>query len=92
MEVREPAKLALRVSLTEHPETSEVLAVEDISRHGARAFALVPWHQGARVLAKAVKGSFMAHGRVVYCKPLDDVRGRFAVGLEFFSPMGNWEE
>ena len=92
MEHRAPAKAALLVSLLDKPETTETLVVEDISRHGARAVATLPWRQGDRVLAKAVKGSFQAHARVVYCKPLDQPQGRFAVGLEFFQPTGQWEE
>jgi hypothetical protein len=92
MEDRAPTKKALSISLLEPPETTETLVVEDISRHGARALASIPWRQGDRVLAKAVKGSFQAHGRVVYCRPVEDAIGRFAVGLEFFSPSGSWEE
>ena len=92
MEHRAPAKAALSVSLLDKPETMETVVVEDISRHGARALASLPWRQGDRVLAKAVKGSFQAHARVVYCKPLEQPEGRFAVGLEFFQPTGQWEE
>lgn len=92
MEHRVPAKAALRVSLLDKPETTETVVVEDISRHGARTTATLPWREGDRVLAKAVKGSFQAHARVVYCKPLEQPQGRFAMGLEFFQPMGNWEE
>jgi hypothetical protein len=92
MEARIPAKATILVSMIERPELSEALAVEDLSRHGARAFAIVPWKQGERVLVQALKGTFRAHGRVVYCRPVDDSTGRFVVGLEFFSPVGNWEE
>lgn len=92
METRSPAKAAIRVSLLEQPETSETLAVEDLSRHGARAFAAVPWKQGDRVLVQALNGTFRAHGRIVYCKPTEETVGRFVVGLEFFSPTGKWED
>ncbi|MGB6876469.1 MAG: PilZ domain-containing protein [Candidatus Acidiferrales bacterium] len=92
MEARTPAKAAIRVSLLDRPESSETLAIEDVSRHGARAFAAVPWRQGDRVLVQALKGTFRAHGRIVYCKPIEGARGRFVVGLEFFSPTGKWED
>jgi hypothetical protein len=92
MEARIPAKASILVSLIDRPESSETLAVEDLSRHGARAFAVVPWKQGERVLVQASKGTFRAHGRIVYCRPVDDTTGRFVVGLEFFSPVGSWEE
>lgn len=54
--------------------------------------ATIPWRQGNRVLVQAVRGTFRAHGRIVYCKPADTSAGRFVVGLEFFSPTGKWEE
>ena len=92
MEARLPAKTALRLSLLDQPEASETLAVEEISRHGARAFAAVPWKQGDRVLAQSVVGTFRAYGRIVYCKPIGEDVGRFVVGLEFFLPTGKWEE
>lgn len=92
MEVRAPSKIPLRVALLDRPETAETVVAEDVSRHGARALATLPWRQGDRVLAKSVKGNFQAHGRVVYCKPVEDTLGRFAVGLEFFSPSGSLEE
>lgn len=92
MEARIPAKAAIHVTSLEPPESSETLAVEDLSRHGARAFATIPWKQGDRVLVQALKGTFRAHGRIVYCKPAEDGAGRFVVGLEFFSPTGKWEE
>jgi hypothetical protein len=92
MEARTPAKTTIRVTALEPPETSETLAIQDLSRHGARAVAMIPWKQGDRVLVQATKGTFRAHGRIVYCKPVDDVSGRFVVGLEFFSPTGKWEE
>jgi hypothetical protein len=92
METRLPANAAVSVTTLEPPETSETLAIEDISRHGARATAGIPWRQGSRVLVQAVKGTFRAHGRIVYCKPLEEAGGRFVVGLEFFSPTGKWEE
>ena len=92
MEARLPANAAVLVTSLEPPETSETLAIEDISRHGARAMATIPWRQGNRVLVQAVRGTFRAHGRIVYCKPADTSAGRFVVGLEFFSPTGKWEE
>lgn len=92
MESRAHASAALRVSLLDQPETTEVLTVKDLSRHGARAISAVPWHTGDRVLAKAVKGSFTAYGRVVYCDAVGNEPYRFAVGFEFFSPTGTWEE
>ena len=92
METRNPANTAIRLSLLEQPETSETLALEDVSHHGARAFAAVPWKQGDRVLIQGLKGTFRAHGRIVYCKPSENPVGRFVVGLEFFSPTGKWEE
>lgn len=92
MEARLPAKAAIRVSLLDQPEASETLAVEDVSRHGARAFAAVRWGQGERVLVRALNGTFRAHGRIVYCNPLDGAHGQYVIGLEFFSPTGKWEE
>ena len=92
METRTPASAAIRLSLLDRPEAAETLTVEDLSRHGARAFAAIPWRQGDRVLVQALKGTFRAHGRIVYCKPIEDGAGRFVVGLEFFSPTGKWEE
>lgn len=90
MEDRTPAKAAIQVTALEPPEASETLAVEDLSRHGARALAMLPWRQGGRVLVQATQGTFRAHGRIVYCKPAADLPGRFVVGLEFFSPTGKW--
>jgi hypothetical protein len=92
MEARLPARAAIRVSLLDRPEACETLAVEDVSRHGARAFAAVPWRQGDRVLVRALKGTFRAHARIVYCNRLDGAHGQYVIGLEFFSPMGKWEE
>ncbi|HEV2422317.1 MAG TPA: PilZ domain-containing protein [Candidatus Acidoferrales bacterium] len=92
METRTPASTAIRLSLLDRPEAAETITIEDVSRHGARAFSAVPWRQGDRVLVQALKGTFRAHGRVVYCKPIEDAAGRFVVGLEFFSPTGKWEE
>lgn len=81
----------MRITLLERPEASETLAIEDISSHGARACAVVPWRQGERVLIQALKGTFRAHGRIVYCNPIEGDHGRFVLGLEFFSPTGKWE-
>ncbi len=92
METRLPTKVAIQVSLLDRPEACEMLAVEDVSRHGARAFAALPWRQGDRVLVQAFKGTFRAHGRIVYCNRLEGARGQYVIGLEFFSPTGNWEE
>lgn len=91
METRTPASTAIRLSLLDRPEAAEIITVEDLSRHGARAFAANQWVPGDRVLVQALKGTFRAHGRIVYCKPIEKVDGRFVVGLEFFSPTGNWE-
>lgn len=92
MEARAPAKSAIRIASLESPETSELLTVEDVSRHGARAIAATPWVQGKRVLVRSVNGTFRARGRVVYCEPDETTHGRFAVGLEFFWPTGKWED
>lgn len=92
MEARTPAKVAIRISSLDRPDASETVAIEDLSRHGARAFAAVPWKRGDRVLVQALKGTFRAHGRIVYCNPIQDAIGRFVVGLEFFSPTGKWED
>lgn len=92
METRTPARAAILVTTLDPPEASETLAIEDLSRHGARAFAMLPWKQGDRVLVQATNGTFRAHGRIVYCKPVEDLSGRFVVGLEFFSPTGKWEK
>lgn len=90
MEDRTPASAAILVTALEPPEASETLTIEDLSRHGARAVAMIPWKQGDRVLVQATRGTFRAHGRIVYCKPSEDLSGRFVVGLEFFSPTGKW--
>ncbi len=92
MESRAHTNAALRVSLLEQPETAEILTVEDLSRHGARAVSAIPWRKGDRVLVKAVKGTFTAYGRIVYCDAVGSEPYRFAVGFEFFSPTGTWEE
>ena len=92
METRTPAKSAVRITSLEPPETSESVAVEDVSRHGARAIAAVPWKQGKRVLVQSLSGTFRAHGRIVYCQPDEGSPGRFVVGLEFFWPTGKWED
>lgn len=92
MEARTPASTAIRLSLLERPDAVETIMIEDLSRHGARALTAVQWNQGDRVLVQALKGTFRAHGRVVYCKPVEDAAGRFVVGLEFFSPTGKWED
>jgi len=92
MEARTPASTMIRLSLLERPEAAETITIEDVSRHGARAHSTIQWTQGDRVLIQALKGTFRAHGRIVYCKPAENAAGRFVVGLEFFSPMGKWEE
>jgi hypothetical protein len=92
METRTTTKSVIRVSSLEQPETSETLPIEDLSRHGARALSLLYWKQGDRVLVQALKGTFRAHGRIVYCNPSEESAGHFIVGLEFFSPTGKWEE
>jgi hypothetical protein len=92
METRTAAKAVIRVSSLERPETAETLSIEDLSRHGARALSLLHWQQGDRVLVQALRGTFRAHGRIVYCNPSEESVGHFIVGLEFFSPTGKWEE
>lgn len=92
METRTPAKSAIRITSLEPPETSESVTVEDVSRHGARAIAAVPWKQGKRVLIQSLSGTFRAHGRIVYCEPDENAPTRFVVGLEFFWPTGKWED
>lgn len=92
METRTPASTAIRLSLLDRPEAAETMTIEDVSRHGARALTAMQWRQGERVLIQALKGTFRAHGRIVYCKPAENVAGQFMVGLEFFSPTGKWEE
>jgi|SRR5690348_5176112 hypothetical protein len=92
LEIRDPAKAELHVFLTEHPETRETVLVENFSPHGARALSSHPWHHEDRVVAKAVKGSFLALGRVVYCTSLDHGHEGFTIGIEFFFPSGDLEE
>jgi hypothetical protein len=91
IENRAPTNAKILVTSVDRPEVCETLTVENISRSGARALTRVLWKQDDRVLVQSLKGNFRAQGRIVYCKAVDH-GGGFAVGLEFFSPTGKWEE
>lgn len=72
------AKLASIESAT--AERQERVHVENLSAHGARVYATVPWRLGEQVEITPVAGAPPLRGGVIYCLKLAD--DRFAVGLE----------
>jgi hypothetical protein len=62
---------------------------ENVSAHGARVIANVPWKLNERLNLWALPGEFRARARVAYCERLG--AHSFAIGLQLLASSGGWK-
>lgn len=77
--------VAARMETLDQPSIHEMIAIANISSHGARVVSGRPWTVHDCVVVTAYAGGVRAAAEVVYCQSLDD--GRFAIGLKFNAPL-----
>jgi hypothetical protein len=82
--------VAVQLSTIEGSPSAEKSFTENVSSHGARVVTKQRWKAEERVLLKSLESDFQSQARVVYCQLLP--RNAFAVGLDLFSPTGEWEK
>jgi hypothetical protein len=70
------------------PEPKEVALVQNVSARGVRVATQQTWHPGDNLLLSSPESGFQTQARVVYCQRLEN--NRFAIGLEFSTPLGEW--
>jgi len=70
------------------PEPKEAAVVQNVSARGVRIATEQVWRPGDNVLLISPESGIRTQARVVYCQRLEN--NRFAVGLEFSAPLGEW--
>jgi hypothetical protein len=66
----------------------EITSTIDVSRHGARVVTKSPWQPNQDLIVQTIRGNLYSRARAVHCQPLEG--GSYALGLELFSPLGEW--
>jgi hypothetical protein len=66
----------------------EITPTIDVSRHGARVVTKSPWQPNQDLFVQTIRGNLYSRARAVHCQPLTD--GFYALGLELYSPLGEW--
>lgn len=66
----------------------EITSTIDVSRHGARVVTKNPWQPNQDLIVQTIRGNLYSRARAVHCQPL--AGGSYALGLELFSPLGEW--
>lgn len=80
-------KMFVRLSNPENGKF-EVTSTIDVSRHGARVVTKSLWQPNQDLLVQTIRGNLYSRARAVHCQPLTD--GSYALGLELYSPLGEW--
>jgi len=80
--------VAVHLSTIDGSPSAEKAFTENLSSHGARVVTKQRWKPEECVLLKSLESDFESQARVVYCQLLQ--RNAFAVGLDLFSPTGEW--
>ena len=82
--------VAVQLSTIDGSASAEKGFTENVSAGGARVVTKQRWMLVERVLLESLESDFRSQARVSYCEHLP--RNVFAVGLDLFSPTGEWEK
>ena len=66
----------------------EITPTIDVSRHGARVVTKSQWQPNQDLIVQTIRGNLYSRARAVHCELLTD--GSYALGLELYSPLGEW--
>ena len=88
-EVRIAMKMFVNLYGSDIP-SFEVAPTIDISCHGARVLTKRNWQANQALSVRSIRGNLNSRARVVHCQPQTD--NRFVVGIEIYSPSGDWTE
>jgi hypothetical protein len=80
--------VAVQLSTIDGSTPAEKAFTENVSAGGARVVTKQRWKPEERVLLESLESDFQSQARVTYCQHLP--RNVFAVGLDLFSPTGEW--
>ena len=87
-EFRVPLKTFVNLSGFDKP-SYEIASTIDISSHGARVLTRRRWQPNQDVSVRSIRGTTLnSRARVVHCQPYTD--NIFVIGIEFYSPIGDW--
>lgn len=88
-EDRTRVRLHVQLCRSDAPNLREMATALDISPHGARIETVLPWEPGTNILVKALRDSFEAQARVMYCSRQDS--DNFILGIEILHHVkGRW--
>lgn len=66
----------------------EIAPTIDVSRHGARVVTKSLWKPNQALIVQTIRGNLYSRARAVHCEPLTG--DSYALGLELYSPLGEW--